>query len=365
MTGIRRARLARHRFAAGSVCAALLLAGALPARAACERLDDKFWSAVEECRSAAAVKGYLKVYPEGCHVEKAKACLEGLRGPKWPTGKTIRECPVCPEMVVSPAGSFTMGSLPDEAGRSNRESPRYYVRISKPFAVGKYEVTRGEFAWFVGATKHSAGNRCETYEGGKWELRAGRNWQNPGFAQTDQDPVVCVNWQDAKAYVRWLSSRTGQRYRLLSEAEWEYAVRARTTMSRHWGDDVSAQCSYANGADLAVKEKYSGWKWSVASCRDGRVHTSPVGSYRSNGFGLHDMLGNVWEWVEDCWRNNYRGAPPDGRAWAAGRNCPYRARRGGSWINSPAYLRAATRSWSSAGNRNNYGGFRVARTLTP
>ena len=123
---------------------------------------------------------------------------------------------------------------------------------------------------------------------------------------------MCVNWDDVKAYVAWLSSMTGKPYRLLSEAEWEYAARGGTRTSRYWGDDASAQCAHANGADGTLKAHYSNWAWVVASCRDGFVHTAPVGSFSSNGFGLHDVLGNVWEWVEDCWNERYVGAPADG-----------------------------------------------------
>ena len=162
--------------------------------------------------------------------------------------------------------------------------------------------------------------------------------------------MVCVSWKDAKAYVDWLSGKTGKGYRLLSEAEWEYVARGGTRTSRYWGAGEGGQCEYANGA---------------ASCRDRSVYTAEVGSYRANGFGLHDVLGNVWEWVEDCWHEDYTGAPVDGSAWTSGGECGYRVLRGGSWVAKPRNLRSAIRIRNSTGNRVNFLGFRIARTLTP
>ena len=189
------------------------------------------------------------------------------------------------------------------------------------------------------------------------------SWRTPGFNQADGHPVVCVSWEDAKAYVKWLSRETGERYRLLSESEWEYVARAGTGTSWYWGDGESGQCTHANGADRALKRRYGDWKWTVASCDDGRIHTAPVGSYAANGFGLHDVLGNAWEWVEDCWHESYAGAPKDGRAWTGGGDCGRRVLRGGSWGFEPWFLRSAYRSRYSAGIRYSLAGFRVARTL--
>ena len=279
-------------------------------------------------------------------------------------GRVFRDCAECPELVVVPAGSFTMGSPSSEEGRYDDEDPQHRVAIAAAFAVGKYEVTRGEFAQFVRATGHSTGNACRTYEHGKWEGRSGRGWEDPGFRQDGREPAVCVSWDDAKAYVRWLSRKTGERYRLLSEAEWEYAARAGTRTSRYWGDDVSAQCDHANGYDRTAAAELN-FDWDSASCRDGSVHTARVGRYGENGFGLSDMLGNVWEWVEECWHGSYAGAPTDGRAWATGGICYWRVLRGGSWSGHPGNLRSANRYGDSAGDRNNSAGFRVSRTLTP
>ncbi len=279
-------------------------------------------------------------------------------------GRVFRDCPACPEMVVIPAGSFTMGSPSREEGRDEDEGPQHQVTISKPFAVGKYEVTRGEFARFVDATGHSTGEACWTYEQGEWERRSGRGWRDPGYRQDERHPVPCVSWDDAKAYVAWLSRKTGERYRLLSEAEWEYAARAGTRTSRYWGDDASAQCTHANGYDRTAKSELN-FSWDNAPCRDGSVHTARAGRYGANGFGLHDVLGNVWEWVADCWYESYAGAPTDGSAWVSGGECGQRVLRGSSWINVPGGLRLAERYRDSTAHRSGSVGFRIARTLTP
>ena len=279
-------------------------------------------------------------------------------------GHVFRDCPECPEMVVVPAGSFTMGSPSSEEGRDDDEGPQHRVTIAAPFAVGKYEVTRAEFARFVEATGHSTGNACWTYERKEWENRSGRGWRNPGYQQDEHHPAVCVSWEDAKWYVHWLSRKTAERYRLLSEAEWEYAARAGTRTSRYWGDDVSAQCVHANGYDRTAKAELD-YSLKHAPCRDGSVHTARVGRYGANGFGLHDVLGNVWEWVEDCWHGSYAGAPADGSAWGSGGDCVRRVFRGGSLNSDPRVLRSAIRVRNPIGIRGYDLGFRVSRTLTP
>ena len=283
-------------------------------------------------------------------------------GPK--AGDRFRDCPECPEMVVLPAGSCQMGSPSFEQGRQEDEGPVHEVTIAVPFALGVYEVTVAEFGRFVDETEYSAGNSCDTYEGGSWEERTGRGWRNPGFGQSGRSPVACVNWNDAQAYAAWLSRETGEEYRLPSESEWEYAARAGTATARYWGEGASGQCRHANGGDANTKERYSDWPWPVASCRDGHVHTAPAGSLAANGWGLHDMLGNVWEWTEDCWNSSYGGAPLDGSAWEYG-DCDVRVLRGGSWNDGPSFLRAAYRFGLTTGDRYSVIGFRVARTLAP
>ena len=289
------------------------------------------------------------------------AIVEGKAGPR--AGDRFRDCPECPEMVVLPAGSYRMGSPSYEQGRQEDEGPVHEVTIAAPFAIGVYEVTVAEFGRFVDETGYSAGSSCWTYEDGEVQDRADRGWRNPGFGQGGRHPVTCVSWNDAQAYAGWLSQETGEEYRLPSESEWEYAARAGTSTARPWGEGESGQCRHANGADASAKDRYSSWSGSVA-CRDGHVHTAPAGSFAANGWGLHDMLGNVWEWTEDCWNDSYAGAPSDGSVWEYG-NCAERVLRGGSWIIRPSYLRAAYRLRDTSGIRYGSSGFRVARTLAP
>ena len=273
-------------------------------------------------------------------------------------GEVFRDCPHCPEMVVVPSGRFMMGSPSSEEDRSSGEGPRRRVTIGSPFAVGAHEVTRDEFGRFVSSTDRSMGDSCWTWENGEGKNRSGLGWWNPGFSQTGSHPVVCVSWNDARAYVRWLSGETGESYRLLSESEWEYAARAGTQTRYHWGDSSSSQCRYANGADAS-----SGLDWGVG-CDDGYSRTSPVGSFEGNSFGLHDVHGNVWEWVQDCWNESYTGAPRNGSVWESG-ECSRRIIRGAAWYDNPRDLRAASRVWLGTGFRYVDVGFRVARTFTP
>ena len=290
--------------------------------------------------------------------------------------KVFRDCEECPELVVVPAGSFMMGSPDGEDGRHDWEGPVHRVHISEPFAVGVHEVTRGQFARFVRETGHSAGNACRTFENPDrdrillsfptWNERTRRSWRNPGYSQTNAHPVTCVSWVDAQSYVRWLSRETGRTYRLLSESEWEYVARAGTGTSRHWGDGVSYACRYENVFDRSGYATYYN-SWSLSrrpehACRDGHGFTAPVGSFSPNLYGLHDALGNVREWVEDCWNWRYVGAPDDGRAWTR-ENCANRVLRGGLWDDDPRDVRSASRFRSSPDLRSGGVGFRVARAL--
>jgi sulfatase modifying factor 1 len=172
---------------------------------------------------------------------------------------------------------------------------------------------------------------------------------------------VCVSWADAQAYVRWLSRKTGKGYRLLSESEWEYAARAGTTTRRPWGDVAEAGCAHANIADATARRIVPGITLGTA-CDDGHAYTSPAGTYHANAFGLHDMLGNVWEWTADCWSESHVGAPADGSARMDG-DCSYRVLRGGSWSNNSDGIRSAHRNGEALGTRFGGYGFRVARTL--
>ena len=178
-------------------------------------------------------------------------------------------------------------------------------------------------------------------------------------------PVIGVSWDDAKAYVDWLSQQAQHTYRLLSEAEWESTTRAGTTFSRFWGDDPNKACEYGNVADQTFKKEPIASGWTIHDCVDGFAYTSPVGSFKPNAFGLYDMLGNVWQWTEDCWHDNYEQAPGDGKSWGKenGGDCGRRVIRGGSWDFKPDFVRSANRYSIVPSNRYNYLGFRVARTL--
>ena len=258
-------------------------------------------------------------------------------------GRVFRDCQTCPEMVVVPAGSFTMGSMALEEGRDDDEGPRHLVMIGVPFAVGVHEVTFAEWDACVRA-------------GG----REGDEVDDEGWGR-GRRPVINVSWWGATAYVWWLSEETGEHYRLLSEAEWEYVARAGTETARYWGEDAALQCQNANGYDHTGHQE-KGYDRPLVPCQDDHVETAPAGSFLPNPFGLYDVLGNVWEWTLDCWNESYSGAPEDGRAWGEG-DCSRRVLRGGSWNNRPWLLRSANRNGDSPGNRYNSLGFRVVRTM--
>jgi len=281
---------------------------------------------------------------------------------------TFRDCSDCPEMVSIAGGSFTMGVSAAEEERESvpneirgRAMPEHVVTLGD-FALGKYAVTRGEFAAFVRDTDHQTGDACYVvyWDGDQWKAgeQPGYSWRNPNFAQTDRHPAVCINWDDARAYVAWLSKKTGHTYRLPSEAEWEYAARAGSGAPRLWGDDHARACSYANVGDVSMRNAFD--RTGNFPCSDGYTHTAPVGEYPPNAFGLYDMQGNVWQWVQDCWNESYRGAPMDGSAWEQG-ECGARVERGGSWYSFPWMVNTGFRYSLERGMRKVYLGFRVAR----
>ena len=280
-------------------------------------------------------------------------------------GTSFKDCAECPEMVVIPPGRFMMGAAPGEEEREalapefrNRSAPQHRVDV-KGFSAGKFEVTRAEYRAFAEATRRTS-DGCFVWAGAGFVKDARRDWRDPGYAQDEAHPVTCVRWDDATADAKWLGERTGKRYRLLTEAEWEYAARAGTTTARYWGDDAKASCDFVNGADVTVRARVPGAsEWPTAPCNDAHAYTARVGSYRANAFGLHDMLGNVWEWTQDCWNADYSGAPADGTAWSAG-DCSMRAVRGGSWEDAPVGVRAAYRVGSPTVIRVYIRGFRVA-----
>jgi formylglycine-generating enzyme required for sulfatase activity len=249
-------------------------------------------------------------------------------------GQTFRECAKhCPEMVVVPAGAFIMGSPPTEKRAMPDEFPQHKVTIARPFAVSKYDVTFNDW------------DACVAVGGCPQEGRAGDvDWGR------DTRPVIYVSWDDAQQYVAWLSQMTGKPYRLLTDAEFEYAARAGTQTAYPWGDDIGANNANCVGC---------GSQWTGSA---GTWQTAPVGSFAANQFGLHDMVGNVWKWVQDCYHPNYDGAPIDGSTWPGG-DCTARVIRGGSWGGGPDFVRPAFRDRASSNNRDYTMGFRVGRTL--
>jgi formylglycine-generating enzyme required for sulfatase activity len=263
----------------------------------------------------------------------------------------FKDCPGCPEMILVPSGRFTMGSTPEEE-RAGPQEKQLAVTIIKPFAVGRFAVTRDEFAAFVEATGHRIEDGCFITIDDIVKHERDRSWRNPGFAQDGRHPVVCVSWQDAKAYVSWLARITGKRYRLLTETEREYVMRAGTETQFWWGTTISSAQANYNGT-----VRYGGVPGG-----EFRKGTVPVDSFAANPFGLYNVHGNVWEWTEDCWNSDNVGNPGNGAARNKG-DCSLRVLRGGSWGNYPQTLRSARRGRERDVNRMNTSGFRVARTM--
>ncbi len=274
---------------------------------------------------------------------------------------TFRDCSDCVEMVRVPAGSFMMGSPNSEAGRfDDDEGPEHRVTVAA-FAVSSTPIIRADYARFIAETQRPPDPGCAAMDdNGNFTRRADLNWRNPGFQQSDGHPAVCVSWDDAQPYAAYLSSRTGKAYRLLSEAEFEYANRAGSTTAYPWGATAEKACEHADGFDRAAKRLHP--NWPSLDCDDGYAFTAPARAYAANAFGLYAMTGNAHQWVEDCFTEGYVGAPIDGSPATNG-DCAVRRLRGGSWLNGARGLRAALRDRDRAKDRYNNLGFRVARSL--
>jgi formylglycine-generating enzyme required for sulfatase activity len=248
--------------------------------------------------------------------------------------ESFKECNRCPEMIVVPAGELIMGSPQSEADRSPEEGPQHTVIFAKPFAVGRFSITFDEWDACVAA------GSCDSH------VPSDEGWGR------GRRPVINVSWDDAKAYVAWLSSRTNANYRLLSEAEWEYVARAGTTTAFWWGASLSS-----------IQANYNGKVVSAANSEgEYRRQTLPVNTFKPNPWGLYQVHGNVYDWTEDCFNETYQGAPSDGSAWTTG-DCYRRGHRGGSWYSNPWALRSAARNRNFSLTRFDFIGFRVARTL--
>ncbi len=337
------------------------------------QIEQQAWTAAQSGNTAAGYSAYLEEYPKGRFAAAARVARASLVAAVAPTapvappkassvtqqsvlpvasGQIIKDCADCPEMVAIPSGIFRMGSTGGEYDRSTggREGPLHEVRIGYSFALGRHELTRGDFGLFVTATGYKTqaerSGGCFIWNGSKWDLDASKFWQNPGFSQTDSHPVVCVSWNDAQAYLAWLNQKVpGKGFRLPSEAEWEYAARAGSSGKWSFGDDESKL------GDYAWFELNSGGK------------TNPVSQLRANAFGVYDMHGNVKEWVQDVFHEDYHGAPSDGSAWVRDGNQMRRMVRGGSWDYHQVHLRSAYRNYVAPASRDLTTGFRIARTL--
>ena len=288
-----------------------------------EAKDDEAFERARRTNTSASYGAYLSEYPSGRHAAEARRLRDaGRKEEEQQPGRVFRDCAECPEMVVVPAGWYMMGSPSSEEERYDWEGPRHRVTIARPFAVGVYEVMFAEWDECV------AGGGCEGYRP-----------DDEGWGR-GKHPVINVSWDDAQLYVRWLSGRTGERYRLLSEAEWEYVARAGTTTPFH------------TGATISINQANYDGNYTYGSGREGtyRERTVTVGRFRANAFRLYDVHGNVWEWTQDCWNDSYRGAPTDGRAREGG-ECNLRVLRGGSWNSPPQHVRSAIRGPIYSGER--------------
>lgn len=312
-------------------------------------------------------------------LEQVEAMRQSCRDPNGDVG---------PAMVVIKPGHFQMGSDDSDGEHDSDETPKHAVTIPRPFAVSRCEITVGQFRKFVAETKYqttaqrpakqnsesgnepanqppaTANQGCRTWskDTKNWDYHPEMSWDNPGFSQSEQHPVVCVSHDDVTAYVKWLSQRTGAQYRLLSEAEWEYVARAETKTPRFFGD--RAQCDFANGGDQSTKTIYP--DWTLADCNDGFTNTAPVAQFQPNAFGLFDVLGNVVEWTADCWHENYSNNRSDGsQIWQEANqgDCKRRVVRGGSWFNKPDVLVSAFRGRFDSVEADYRLGFRIARAL--
>lgn len=272
-----------------------------------------------------------------------------------------RDCETCPVMTEIPTGAGMLGSHADTVDRGSGEGPKRQFRIGYSLAAGKTEITRAQWQEFVTATNRPTAEGCQFYDG-QYGYVLEHNWRSPGYPQRPNHPVACVSFRDAEEFADWLSQRTGRLYRLPTAAEFEYFNRAGADAPWFWGTDSTLACDYANVGDNAIKAHYP--KQQVHNCNDDFVHTAPVGRFKPNKFGLHDTVGNVFEWSTDCYHASFNDAPLDGSAWldAGGGDCSQRSPRGGSWVSGPNWTRAAAQSRDPVDYRSFLLGFRLVST---
>ena len=298
------------------------------------------------------------------------ALLEGcsLAGP----AASLRDCADCPEMVTVPAGIAILGASADDRQRRSDELPERRFTIRVPFAVSRHEITRDQYEAFVHATGRRVEGNCLTHrrQRGNWVYDAETTFRDPGFSQTGDQPVACVSWDEAKAYVDWLNTQTQGGYRLLTEVEWEYVARGGAPNTVYpWGNDAAKGCPFANGFDQTALATYqpvdtSAYKvYDPLACSDGWLNTAPVGSLEPNAFGVFDMIGNVSEWIEDCHAPSHEAVGADGAVPVVDGTCAKRIAKGGSWGTLGSNLRTAERFPYAPTHRDDSIGIRVAKTL--
>ena len=274
----------------------------------------------------------------------------------------FRDCSDCPEMVVIPPGSFDMG-YDGGIAEDRYDGPVHRVTIHYAFALGRFEITTAQFRRFVAETGHETPNDCRIWTADGMRNTPGLSWRNPGYSRPplDDEPVACITWPDAKAYVAWLRAKTSQPYRLPTEAEWEYVARDRNTHTFAWGEDPDEACAYANVYDESGRNPLR--PNTPVNCDDGFTMASPVGSFPPNSFGVYDIVGNVWEWVEDCYVAPYGDQPTDGRAFLLEDGCNVRSVRGGCWSTQTQRLRPTFRGRDEETLITQVFGLRIARDL--
>jgi formylglycine-generating enzyme required for sulfatase activity/predicted Ser/Thr protein kinase len=308
------------------------------------------WGRVVAVAAVVALAAIGAVYLSGSRKETAAPVAQA---PRLTAGQVFRDCATCPLMRVLPAGTLLQGSMSHAS-----EQPLRQVAIAAPIAFAPREITIGEFQEFADDTQLQT-KGCNVHDG-EWRWRDDVNWESLDDGRTTTHPVGCVSWDDAVAYAAWLSKKTGHAYRLPSASEWEYAASAGVSPAIPLVADAAAACKQANVADQAAAGQYPGW--SVLACNDRYVQSAPVGSFAANAFGLHDTIGNMFEWVEDCWSDSYQGAPTDGSARRDG-DCGSHEMRGGSWFTAPEFLRASYRNQFAHDYRSSSVGFRIVREI--
>ena len=277
------------------------------------------------------------------------------------SGSVFSDCADCPQMVVIPPGDFVMG-FDGGVSEDRYEGPTRRVTIGYSFALGTLEITNAQFRMFIDDTGYIPGTDCRMWTGKSVENVPGKDWLEPGYgrAPRDAEPVTCVSWFDSKAYVAWLAEKTQQPYRLPTEAEWEYVAHDRGQTIHTWGENPEAGCAEANYYDQSAAGQRP---WDPVACDDGHAIVSPVGSLAKNDFGVYDIIGNVWEWVEDCYIMPYGTQPTDGSAHQVDGLCEKRGVRGGAWHSRATWQRPTFRGRDTEGFVTQVFGIRVARDL--